>query len=253
MKRFGFLSLSVITCFLLMFTSCLDSNGNRQQGSCYAVAGTNSSYTNTVLYTSRQGTLTSNSMGSFTPGKCYITAFTVDYDDQPTDASANGYLYAAFTGVEEVPLTDSKYALPMSSEFAPRENELEVSNAGIADFVKKHLFLEVISKQAEKETIRYDLYYHPDSTSTGTNNETVYNLYLLAEGGSSERTKEIGERVACKIDSFWDWAATEEIDNDVVYVCLKYVKSIDKSVTPAKVKEWGTTQIVQIANDKKKS
>lgn len=252
MKRFGFLSLSVITCFLLMLTSCLDSNGNRQQGSCYAVAGTNSSYTNTVLYTSGWGALASNNMGNFTPGKCYIVAFEINYDEQPADASTSGYVYAAFSGTDEVPFTSRGEALSIVEEISPRENELVISNAGIADLVKNHLFLEVISKQADKETVRYDVYYHRDSTSTGTNNEKIYNLYLVAEGGSSERTKDVGERVACKIDSFWNWAANEEIDNDWVYVRLNYIKSIDKSVTPAKV-EWSETKIVQIANDKKKS
>lgn len=250
MKRFGFLSLSVITCFLLMFTSCLDSNGNRQQGSCYAVAGTNSSYTNTVLYTRGWGALASNKMGSFTPGKCYIVAFEINYDEQPADASSTGYVYATFSGTDEVPFTSQGEALQIRDNFAaPRENELVISNAGIADLVKNHLFLEVISKQADKETVRYDLYYHPDSTSTGTNNEKIYNLYLVAQGGSSERTKEVGERVVCKVDSFWKWVANEEIDNDLVYVCLKYVKAIDES---GKI-EWGETKMVSIANDKKKS
>lgn len=251
MKRFGFLSLSVITCFLLMFTSCLDSNGNRQQGSCYAVVGTNSSY-NTVLYTSVLGALSpKNNMIDFTSGHCYAIAFEVDYDEQSTGAATTG-LQASILNYEEVPMMDSP-SMEIRTELQPTDKTLVIGKdgeVGIVDMVKNHFFIKVTSKQVDKETIHYSLYYHPDSISTGNNNERIYNLYLMGEAEKGgEGTKAVYEAVACRVDSFWDWAANKESDNDLVYVRLKYIKAIDKA---GKI-EWGETKMVSIANDKKKS
>lgn len=251
MKRFGFLSLSVITCFLLMFTSCLDSNGNRQNGSCYAVAGTNSLYS-TVLYTSGLGALSPNNHATdFTSGHCYAIAFEIDYDNQSADAATTG-VQASILNYEEVSVMDYP-VMKIDTELQPADKTLIIGKdgeAGIVDVVKNHFFIQVISQQADKETVHYSLYYHPDSTSIGTNNEMIYNLYLIGKtekGGES--TKVVREAVACKIDSFWDWVANKESDNNLISVCLKYVEAIDESGAI----KWKEAKTVQIANDKKKS
>lgn len=249
MKSVRFLSLSVITCMLALFvTSCLDGNGNRRNGSCYAVAGTNSLYL-PVLHTRGWGDLSCNGIDKFVAGECYVIAFEINYDEQPADASSKGYYFATVSGSEKVKNYGSIDRI--SGELEPRDKEQLISSVAIADLVQNQLFLEVYSTQVEKQTTTYELYYHPDSVTVDPSSGNIYNLYLMATGDKEgDGTNQVGERTAFSIADFWRWATEQEKENALINVRIKFAKSIDTSVTPAKI-EWTESSAVSIANDKK--
>lgn len=255
MKKLKVLGLAAIAAGMFSFTSCLDSGGNTQQLSGFAVVD----YSPTMrmlIYPLGYYPLYISTIANdpnYSAGDCVMANFTVDFDsDENANASANGFYVA--TGAASSPL--AKYELMSSpSDSVALHNELLMSGSESGMLFSSNFqrilivptFASVLTDQKNTYTVSMDFSQEPEMVE-GT--DRVYTLCIRAQKLTDGKAPTLGnakEPIAVEGRMFYSMLKSKEAAAGKKLVSYRVKYPLTFNADSTKIATWGYSPVSQFS------
>ena len=253
MKKLKVLGLVAASACMVALTSCLDGGSNNYQRMDYALVDFSTKSFRTLVYPMNDYPLYLSAVAndaSFKAGDCIIVNYEVDLKSVENDAaSANGFYVS--TGTASAPIETATLRFSTMDE-TPLENELLMSNGGIALLVSENLYrLLALNQHTSLQTNQknsYSFFFDSNQTPEKVENvaDRVYTVYVRCqktEDGTAPTISGMSE--ARVMDAAQFYGITKGLEsaagNDVVYYQLKYPETFNADTTA--IKTWGTSTV----------
>jgi hypothetical protein len=218
------LLITLCTGLLIGFSSCneMGKGNSGTYADVWGVVDFDINMGGTVVSTA-MGTIATPALMALNPGDCvYLSRFTIDYDNQPSDKyyTATEITYTQISKTVVFPWSSSDYVLPLS-------NVLTLTDP----FFKGNLFVSADFSKSKEQAVNFRLWY--DANEPLREGGAV-NVYLQAQlaGTASSAVEKTSDVWAYDMSSLFGTFGRDTTVNTVSYkyvnINLAYLSEIEK-------------------------